>query len=205
MDTIEIIAQAIGIVAMVMNILSYQQKSQKGIIFFQLCGGTLFSINFLLLGAYVGSMLNIIGVIRAVIYLNKDKLHANHPLWVLGLSAAFLSAYVLTFTVFGKEPTPFDLFIEALPVLSMILSTVSFSMKSAKAVRILSLIGSPCWLVYNIFAGAIGAICCEIICEISIIIGILRYDIKRRGKDSAPKSDAESEIGSETVAITEEN
>jgi hypothetical protein len=78
-------------------------------------------------------------------------------------------------------------------------------MKSAKAVRILSLIGSPCWLVYNIFAGAIGAICCEIICEISIIIGILRYDIKRRGKDSAPKSDAESEIGSETMAITEEN
>jgi hypothetical protein len=74
-------------------------------------------------------------------------------------------------------------------------------MKSAKAVRILSLIGSPCWLVYNIVEGAIGAIICEIVCEISIIVGILRYDIKRgkKGNESEPES------SNEPAALAEEN
>ena len=201
MDTMEIIAQGIGIVAMMMNIISYQQKTPKGIIFFQLCGGVLFSTSFIMLGAYVGGLLNFVGIFRCLIYLNKEKLNATHPLWVICLALAFISVYVLTFTAFGKEPEPLILFIEALPVLSMILSMVAYCMKSAKTVRILSFIGSPLWLVYNLFAGNIGAICSEIFCEVSIIVGILRHDIKRGKKGNEP----EPESSNEPAALAEEN
>ena len=48
MTTIEIIAQVISILAMAFNILSYQRKTQRGIITFQLFGSSLFAISFLM-------------------------------------------------------------------------------------------------------------------------------------------------------------
>ena len=46
----EITAQAIGIVAMAFNVLSYVQKSAKGLICFQLFGTILFATNYFMLG-----------------------------------------------------------------------------------------------------------------------------------------------------------
>ena len=47
----EIIAQAIGIVGMIVNLLAYQQKKQKNLILFQLGGSAMFFLNFLPFGA----------------------------------------------------------------------------------------------------------------------------------------------------------
>ena len=68
MEPIKIIAQIVGIVAMAFNILSYQGKKQKTIVTLQLFGSMLFSVNYLLLGATVGGILNIIGTVRAVVF-----------------------------------------------------------------------------------------------------------------------------------------
>ena len=70
MKPIEIIAQIIGIFAMLFNILSYQCKRQKAVIAMQLFGGLLFAVNFLMLGALVGGILNIIAVLRAILFLS---------------------------------------------------------------------------------------------------------------------------------------
>ena len=68
----EIIAQIIGIIAMAFNILSYQQKKQRYIIAWQLLGTTLFTVNFFLLGAYTGALLNAVGIVRAIVFLYKE-------------------------------------------------------------------------------------------------------------------------------------
>lgn len=207
MDTLEIIAQIIGIFAMTMNVLSYQQKTQRGIIFFQLCGTALFAANYLMLGAFVGGLLNLIGTFRSVVFLNRERLHADHPLWLIGFSITYIASYVLTFTVLGTEPTAKNLVIEMLPVIAMIASTVSYRLHSAMLVRILCLASSPCWLTYNIIAKAIGAILCEIISEISMVVGLFRYDIKlgRRRNGAADTQCTESGNGkSETADCCEE-
>ena len=46
MKPVEIIAQAIGIVAMAFNTLSYQQKNRSTVIAMQMIGTFLFCINF---------------------------------------------------------------------------------------------------------------------------------------------------------------
>ena len=51
---LEIIGQAIGLVAMAFNVLSFQAKNSKGIILFQFFGGMFFSINFLLNDTIIG-------------------------------------------------------------------------------------------------------------------------------------------------------
>lgn len=173
------LGQAIGIVAMAFNILSYQNKNQKTVIAFQFFGSALFALSFLMLGAIIGGILNFIGIIRALVFMNKEKLHADKPIWLWGFIAAYLVTYVLTFTVFGQEVTPVKLLIEALPVIGMTALTIGFRMTDAKAVRRMGLISSPSWLIYNIASGSIGAIACEVITLASILIGMLRHDRKK--------------------------
>lgn len=179
MEPTEIAAQIIGIVAMAMNCLSYQQKRQNAVLALQLCGSALFVVNFFLLGAFAGALLNAIAILRAVVFMKKDKLHTNHPAWLIGLIAAYLLSYILVFTVFGKEANALNLIVEMLPVIGMTLMTVAFRYQSATMTRRFGMINSPLWLVYNIFSFSIGAICCESLNIASIIIGILRIDRKK--------------------------
>lgn len=177
--TLELAGQAVGIAAMVFNILSYQQKQQRTVIVFQFFGSLLFALSFLMLGALVGGILNIIGILRALVFMNKEKLHAGHPLWLLGFITAYLAVYIMTFTVLGAEPTFSNLLIEGLPVIGMTAITLGFWMTDAKAVRQMGLISSPSWLIYNLACGSIGAICCEIFTLVSIFIGMFRLDRKK--------------------------
>ena len=176
MDTVQFIAQSVGIVAMGFNILSFQRKSRGGVIAFQLLGSLLFSVNFLLLGATMGCILNIISAIRAVIFLNREKLNANHPAWLTGFFLTYLISYGLTFTLLGTEQSLKNLIVEFLPVIGMTVTTISFRRNDAGAIRRLGLISSPCWLIYNIAAFSLGAIICEVLSLGSILLGIRRLD-----------------------------
>ena len=83
MTPIEWIAQAFGLVAMFFHIFSYQQKTPRGVIVFQMFSSILFSVNYLLLGALVGMCMNIIGLMRAIVYANREKFRADHILWLI--------------------------------------------------------------------------------------------------------------------------
>lgn len=170
---------------MVIAILSYQAKKQRTFAGVQLVSTTLFAVSFLLLGAITGALLNFIAAVRALIYYNKQKLHADKPIWLACFIAAYLGAYALTFTVFAKEPTPINFIIEILPVIGMVASHLALYMKEDKAVRRFSLISSPVWLVYNIISWSIGAVLCESFSIVSIIIGIIRHDIDKGDKKQA--------------------
>lgn len=176
MNHTAILVQAIGIIAMVFNTLSYQQKKRSSVIAMQMVGTFLFSIHFFLLGATMGGILNALSAVRAVIFLNKEKLHAERIGWFLGFLAVYVLSYWMTFAVFGTEPTAVNLILELLPVIGMVAITISFRLSDAGAIRKFALISSPCWLVYNIANMSIGAIICEVLSLSSILIGMLRLD-----------------------------
>ena len=180
MDLFEIAAQAVGIAAMAFNILSYQQKTRTRAIGFQFFGSALFAANYFMLGAMVGGILNLVGTIRAIVFINKEKLQAQRLPWLVGFTAVYLLSYILTFTVFGKELTLFNMIVEFLPVIGMTATTISFRLTDAKSIRRYGLISSPSWLVYNIVNFSIGAICCEVLSLGSILIGMLRLDRKNQ-------------------------
>lgn len=180
MTTFDLIAQAVGIVAMAFNILSFQQKTHKTVITFQLFGSILFAVNFFMLGATVGGILNLVGTLRAIVFMNREKLRADHIGWLIFFTILYISSYILTFTVFGREMTLFNGIIELLPVIAMTATTVSFRLQNARAIRLFGLLSSPSWLIYNIVNFAVGAIICEVLSLCSIVIGLFRYDIKLR-------------------------
>ena len=180
MTTVEIIAQSVSIVAMAMNVLSYQQKSKNGVITFQLIGGLLFSISFLMLGSYMGALLNLLGFARAIVYLNPKRFRSESILWLYGFTLLYLFSYVATFLLLDTEPTVKNLIVEFLPVIGMTAGHVGIYLGKARTIRYLGYISSPSWLIYNIITFSIGAIICEVINLVSITVGVLRFDIKKK-------------------------
>lgn len=175
----QVVAQGIGIIGMVVVALSFQSKSQRRLILIQLVGAALFTVNFLMLGAISGGLINFISIFRSLIFGNKKKFHGDNPIWLVIIIGLYGVAYILTFTVFGVRPTVENLLIESLTVIGMSASTIGFFLKDAAAVRKMGLIHSPAWLTYNCIRGAIGGALCEAFSLVSIVIGMLRYDIKR--------------------------
>ena len=180
MDSTEIIAQIIGIVAMMFNIFSYQGKKQRTVIAMHLFGATLFCINYLMLGAVVGGILNLLGIVRAVVFLFKDKLKAERKPWLIGFILSYITVYILNFTVFGKEVNAVNLIVELLPVIGMLALNIGFLLKSASGIRKCGLVSSPAWLIYNIVVGSWGGILCEVFTLISIFVGMFRHDRKKQ-------------------------
>ena len=175
----EWIGQAIGIVAMAFNILSYQSKSARGVIAMQFFGASLFAASYLMIGAYVGGILNAIAAIRALLFYFKDKTKVDRVGWLPVFIGVYLLVYAATFLFVIKQPRPVDFAIEILPVIGMIFTTLAYRYSDAAIIRRLSTGSVVSWLIYNIISFSLGGIICEVISIASIIIGMLRLD---RGK-----------------------
>lgn len=183
MKPIEIIAQILGLFGLAMNVLSFQQKTKRSLITVQFIGGAIFAIHFLLLKTPIGCMLNLISVFRGIVFSNKEKFKADNILWLPAFFSLFAASYVLSFVLFGKEPSAYNLIVGVLPVCGMVISTISFRTKNAATVRKLSLFNSPLWLVYDALEKSIGGTLCEVMCLISIVVGIIRLDLKKAPKN----------------------
>ncbi|MBQ8359852.1 MAG: YgjV family protein [Oscillospiraceae bacterium] len=176
----QFIAQAIGIVAMVFLVLSFQMKTPKGILLLQSIGAFLFSVNFFLLKQYIGSMLNVLAFVRAILLFHKEKLHTDSNFWLMVFGAGYIGAYILTFTVFGEVFDLGNAVLQCLPVLGMFCSHLALRAADAKIIRRISLASSVCWLIYNGVAAAIGAIACEAFNLVSILVAMVRLDRKKK-------------------------
>ena len=177
----DFLTQAVGIVGMTFGILSYLNKNQRGIMIFQLLATTFFSIHFLMLDAVTGCLLNVLGVVRAAVYSQRStRRWAAHPVWIYIFSVAAVAIYVLSFAVFGKEPTVWLLILELLPVIATAVTSVSYRMPGGAQVRVLSLFSSPLWLIYNACNGSIGGFISDSLSIISIFVGMYKHDRKKK-------------------------
>lgn len=166
----ETIGQIIGFVAMAIIVASYQQKSHKNILTFQMISGLLFTVHYIMLGAYTGAVMNLLGAVRSLVYSNRGKKWSSSILWPICFSIAFLISGILTW----------DNVFSVFPLIAMLMSSVVLWIEQPKINRILSLPTSSCWLIYNIKTLSYPGIITEIFVLSSIVIGIIRLDIKKK-------------------------
>ena len=164
-----LIAQAIGIIGMVINIFSMQCRKTSGVIIMLLIGSSFFGINYLLLGSYAGAVLNVFSVFRSL-YLLSDKRKAK------GDQLVVLSAVLL---ICGGVGIYFDGWIGLIPLLAQAAGTVGMWLRNGAKLRVLQLtLCSPLWLLNNVIVGSIGGIICEVFVISSVLISIARYGWK---------------------------
>ena len=167
-------AQVVGLLAVASFLASYQQKKRKNIIMLNAISRVLYIILYIMLGAFEGAMLDVLGTVSSVLAQNKDKsIIAKHT----KTAVVIMNLAILVIGLCLYENI-FSLF----PIAGVILHTSAFWISDEKIIRKVSFLGSPFWLVYNLSSYAFGSAIGDILTMLSIGIAIYRYDIKAVGK-----------------------
>lgn len=170
----DIIAQIIGIIAMILSVTSFQMKTKKQIIIMQCMTGVVFAVHYFMLpeGAGVaGGVVNLIAIVRNIVFYFKNKPVFKSRLWVVFFAA------VMAGSAFVSRPEP----ISVLMSIAMIFNTLSIASDEPMTVRKIILISSPFALVYNIVVMSIGGIMNESLVEIITAITLIREYRKKKG------------------------
>lgn len=162
-------AQFVGICAMLASVLSFQLSTRKKIIKAQIITVILFSLHFLMLGAFTGAAMNATSLVRNFVFLNKDKRFFNGKVWVV----IFVLINIITGVVFWQN------WVSVLSIAGMVINTISLSLKDAQKVRVVMLMSSPFVLLYSIFTGSVGGVINEVFSEVSAIYALIRYRNKQ--------------------------
>jgi hypothetical protein len=172
-----------------MNIISMQFNTHGMVMLFKSLGSFLFALQYLLLGAFTGMVMDIIGVIRNFVFAYNVKKGKSNKLWIVLFSAITLIAGVVTiiltwnamlsaltrWTDNAKALTTLAVIISVLSILAKLLSTIGYGAKSAHAIRMINLPTFSMWVVYNFISFSIAGIISDIMSIISIIIAEIRF------------------------------
>ena len=161
-------AQLIGLAALVLVFLSFQQKTHKKIMLFQVFSTLIFTLHFYLLASYTGAVLNLISAARSITYTNQ-KLRKNNF-----VTALFCVVFALSTFFTYEGPISFLAFAGCITL------TLVLRCDSPAIVRRFSGLSSVFWIIYNVLSSSAAGIITEVTVLISIIIGIIRLDIKKR-------------------------
>jgi hypothetical protein len=167
---IGVVVQLVGILAIAVNIIIYQQKKKNRLLLFKLISDFLWFLHYLLLGAYSGAAVAAIGIFRETVFINQDKKWAKGNYWLL----IFIACSIFS-SIFSWKGI-FSL----LPAIASVLSVISFWRSNPKLTRFLALAISACMFTYDVICGSYMGMANEIFTTASAIFGILRYDIMRK-------------------------
>ncbi len=177
MSKTEIIAQAYGILGLIIIVSSFQFKENKKFFTLQGVGSVLFFLNFIMIGAVAGALFNLTNFIRGMLFSKN-----THKLWKL-IVVEVLYTICFVFAVFTGGTDYFQIFIAFLPYAALVAMSVCMWNGNGKNIRISQITYmSPAWIIHNIFNFSLGGLICETINMISSFVALTRY--KKNGFNS---------------------
>ena len=88
---------------------------------------------------------------------------------------------------------PFSL----LPMIGVLFHTGAFWLTKEKNIRVVSFLGSPFWLIYNLYSHAYGSAVGDVMTMVSIALAFIRYDLIKKNAGDENKSEEKSNKVSE--------
>ena len=181
-----IIPQIIGLAAVATFLLSYQQKKRKSIIVFNVISRCLYILQYLLLGAFSGAVLDILGAISSVIAEKKDKgFVKKFTLPVLVAMDTVIVIAGVAICIHNKS------LLDLLPIAGVLLHTTAFWISDERIIRRVSLLGSPFWFVYNFASRAYGSAIGDVLTIVSIVTAMIKY--RKKGTDLTENTEKKTE------------
>ncbi len=167
MSIYDILIQLIGYIGLACAVIAFQCKSHKRVMIFRTLNEMFFAVQYFCLASYTGVVMNLVGSLRNMIFARQVQKGKSTMLWQIIFSVAFFALGILT----SKG------LVSIMVIVAKIVTTVAYSMKNTKYIRLLTLPTSICWLVYNIFCNSTAGILCEAFTIFSIVTAIIRIDI----------------------------
>ena len=168
--SMNIIGQIIGFAAVGISVFVFQQGTMKRMSAFKLICDILWTLHFLLIGAYTGMVTTTIAILREILLINRKKVpKTDNRIFLFPFCVCFFLAGFITWkNVFS-----------VLPVCASCIATVAFGKKDTAASRKLSLLVSFLMMVYGISVISFSTILNEILTVSSILVSFVR-DKKNR-------------------------
>ncbi len=164
LNIVMIIGQIVGAMAIVFGFLSFQMNSAKKILTMQLVVTVLFSIHYLLIGALSGFALNLVGIVRNIVYYNLNSKNKSSKVIPIFFAAVMAIAGFISWQGF------FSLFMIA----GLVINSVCMSFSNSKNIKRSILVSSPMVIVYNVAFFSIGGIIYESVVIASSIVGLVK-------------------------------
>lgn len=157
------IANIIGALGILANVLIYQAKNGKNLLIFKLISDFLWALHYLLLGANTAAIIAAINIFRELVfYAQRNK---QNKLWLIFFLIVSIISTVLT------DKGIFSYFV----TVASALSVISFWINKPKLSRYLAIPISASMLTYDVFCKSNMGIVNEILTLISAIMGIWRF------------------------------
>lgn len=168
-----ILAQILGALVIILNVISMQMKHKKQIVFMFALINIFSAITFVLLQGYSGTIICLFSVIQIIINNFFETKEKQVPKTIIGL-------YIITSIALGIPSTiASNNYIEILPIICSILYTITIVQEKEKNIRKISLVNIILWIIFDIASKAYTSSISDTIMLISILIGIYRLDIKK--------------------------
>lgn len=164
-----IIAQIFGLVALIILVISFQKNKKERLLKLQMFSSLLYAIQYIFLKAYTGFFMNIICMIRNLIF-NKFK-NKRPPLYCL----VIIIALMISCSIFT-----FNGIISILPTIAVSIYSIALWIGNMKIIRVVEIISCILFIIYDIKVLAILGLIATIIEMISAIIALYKFDIKTK-------------------------
>lgn len=166
----DIIIQLIGGIGLLCAVIAFQCKQHKNVMLFRTLNEMFFAVQYFCLASYTGVAMNLIGSVRNIIFAIHVKKEKSTLIWQILFSFMFIVIGILTTNGI----------VSVMVILAKVVTTIAYSLKNTKYIRLLTLPTSICWLVYNIVCNSFAGILCEAFTICSIITAIIRIDIIKK-------------------------
>jgi len=157
-------------VALAISIIAFQFKKHGQIVFCKMASEFIFSIQYVLLGAWTAAVLDFISTIRNLLFCKLVKKNISTLPVILVFSCFVIATGVFTY----------DGLASLLPIASKLLTTVSYGMKNEKLLRIITLPSCVFWIIYNVTVGSIAGVLTDSLALVSLLIAMYKFDIKNQ-------------------------
>ena len=163
------IGQGLSLVAVATGFISYQMKTSKGILFFQILTALVFSAHYFLIGAMTAAALNLVGAIKCVCYFIRNKRGSK------GLFIPIFFTVLVCITSLLTWSQWYSIFIMA----ALVTNSICLALSNPQTIRKLTLLKSPLALIYNICCFSLGGIIYEAASLLSSTISIFKNRKKK--------------------------
>lgn len=168
-------AHLLGVLAVITFLLSFQFKTRRNIIAVNLTSRLLYILQYILLGAFEGAVLDFMALLLSFFAGYKEKEFVVKYFTVimivvnLILLAVGLMLYENIFSLFA--------------ILGVMFEIIALWLTKEKNIRILSLIAAPFWFAYNLANAAYGSVVGNVLTMVSIGIAMARLDFNKQEKE----------------------
>ena len=164
-----ILAQIIGVIALIATVISFQQTKRKKYLFFQVIASLSYALHYLLLNAISAVVTGLISLVKNIVFYSEDSKKKEEKLSVL----IIFSLLIIISSIFTYNKP-----ISLLPIFITLMHTYGSWQKNLKITYVIAIINSILWVIYNYSVGSYILIINSII---ELIAGIRGF-IKLNGK-----------------------